>query len=390
MKKFKNFLLNMLLVLISTLFILFVAEIFIRVFYNQMSYIANMYPRDMYDYNSPTYLKPGFEGQFPKSEISGKIRINSKGLRDFERPYSKNNAKRILGLGDSFVFGHGVEFENTFLYLLEEGLQSFYGQHIEIVKVGTPGIGPQKYLSILKNEGIKYSPDVTLVCFFIGNDINDIKLNHAKEKNNSKEMLYFEAENFSYKTKKDSEKNFIKLKTFLRKNIHLYSFIVDRVKTAPFFRKILKHYSISKDISGSYVIDILKKEYNEEYLTKWEEAFNILSEIKTLSDELVVVLIPTREQVYPDRLEKAVRQLGYNIDDIDIMHPNNKLINFCQLNEIRYIDLLPHFMESAKTQMLYFDIDPHFNAQGNKLAAEVLSKELQKDLQTIINKDGNH
>jgi len=387
MKVLKSFLLNTLLVLMSTAFIIFIAEVFVRVLFNQQAYTVSLYPKALFDYSSPTNLSPEFKGQFPKSEVSGNILINSKGLRDHERPYEKRNIVRILGLGDSFAFGHGVEFEESFLYILEENLQSIYGQHIEVIKAGTPGIGPQKYLSILKSEGLKYSPDVVLVCIFIGNDINDIAVSNIKsaETKNTTAIKNTEVTNT---LRKDKEVN--NLKTYLRRNIHLYSFIVDRIKTIPIFRETLQKTGIGSGLIGTYVIDVLKKEYTHDYLAKWDEAFNVLTEIHELSDSLIVVLIPTREQVYPDRLEKAVKQLGYSMDDIDIMHPNNKLIRFCELNNIRCIDLLPYFSENATNKMLYFDIDPHFNVTGNKLAADILTKKISEDLHLIFKQNGNN
>ena len=44
-----------------------------------------------------------------------------------------------------------------------------------------------------------------------------------------------------------------------------------------------------------------------------ELLFQILNETKSLNQNLTVILIPTREQVYPERLNKAVEQLGYNL-----------------------------------------------------------------------------
>ena len=49
------------------------------------------------------------------------VNINSKSLRDYEYAYTKpKDVYRILVLGDSFTFGWGVPFENTFSKVLEK------------------------------------------------------------------------------------------------------------------------------------------------------------------------------------------------------------------------------------------------------------------------------
>src|SRR3990167_7825635 len=48
------------------------------------------------------------------------VRHNSMGLRDYE--HGKKDKYRILALGDSFTYGWGAEFYETFLYLLERWL----------------------------------------------------------------------------------------------------------------------------------------------------------------------------------------------------------------------------------------------------------------------------
>lgn len=362
----KRLLLNFCLALTSIIIILFLLEVAVRIFGRQKLYTVSSYPKELFDSNSLTGMKRNFSGQFLKSEVNGTIKINSKALRDYEREYKKGDKFRILGLGDSFAFGHGVNLEQTYLAILEDKLQKNISNDIEIIKAGFPGGGPSHYLTFLKSEGYKYSPDIALLSFFIGNDIYSERI---------------DSEISSFKSSKQKSKLDLKndLKTFLRKNLHLYSFIVDRIKTAPSIRKFLVKKGIASGVIGSYVIDILKIDYSNIYKEKWKKVLNILKEINK-ENRLVLIIIPTREQVDENRLNLALRQIGYSTKEIDIRHPNKILIDFCKTNNIPYIDLLPSFREYYKkdNQELYFEIDPHFNIRGNKLVAEMLYEFFKK------------
>lgn len=382
MKILKNILKNLLLVLISIFFTLLILEILLRIFGHQGMYTVSQYPKEMFCDSFPTRLCPNYEGNFPKSEISGHIKINSKGLRDVEHTYEKKGTFRILGLGDSFVFGHGVEYEESFLTVLEDKLNKNFTDSIEIIKAGTPGTGPQAYLNILEKEGVKYSPDMVLVCIFTGNDINDIRLAATPPSVSDSIEIKAHGQHKQVPVTLKDEKSTTATKDFLRRHVHLYSFIVDRLKSIPAFRSFLQKNNMASGLIGSYVIDILKKDYSEEYKAKWEEAFSTLKKMKELNSNLIISIIPSREQIDSLRLGKALAQLGYNKDDIDIEHPNRLIKEFCDANGLLCIDMLPAFRKAAG-QQLYFEIDPHFNKEGHKLAADIIYDEL------IINKKIN-
>jgi hypothetical protein len=118
------------------------------------------YTFDMYD---PT------KGWIPKPNLrdvrvfNNKIlNTNSKGFRgkrDF--PYTKNKEKlRILILGDSFTFGDEVSDDETYSYYLQEMLP-----HTEVINMGIHGYGHDQMLILLKEEGVKYQPDIVILGF---------------------------------------------------------------------------------------------------------------------------------------------------------------------------------------------------------------------------------
>ncbi len=363
---------NSLIVFFSISITILVLEILIRVFGSQGAYTVSQYPKEMFDNTVITNLKSGFQGQFPRSEIYGEIKINSKGLRDLERTYEKQTGNyRILGLGDSFAFGHGLPLKESYLSLLEKKLQNKLGDHLEVIKAGSPGVGFKEYLSILEQEGVKYNPDLILVSFFVGNDVNrDITIDNAQQSENTK----------INNSKLDSFNLILNLKNYLRRNIHLYSFVVDRLKTIPIIRIWLQENGLASGLIGSYVVDVLMKDYSvisKTYSKGWLEVESILEKMEGINDNIVVVIIPTREQVDSSRMLKAANQLGYKIQDIDIYKPSRIIKKYCQNMSILCIDLLPEFINMQEQgEQLYFDIDPHLNKEGNVLASEIIHRKI--------------
>ena len=64
-------------------------------------------------------LSPGYRGRiYNRAEYSNEIRVNQAGLRGGEIGPVSQNTRGVLVLGDSFVFGVGVEDTETFTALL--------------------------------------------------------------------------------------------------------------------------------------------------------------------------------------------------------------------------------------------------------------------------------
>lgn len=113
--------------------------------------------------------RPGAEGWL--ADIGYHIRINSNGHRGPEQTLEKpEGVFRILGLGDSFSFGWGVEEEHTFLRILEKTLRA-KGHRVEVLNAAVPAWHSVQSLAYLKKRGVRFKPDLVLAEFFI-DDVN--------------------------------------------------------------------------------------------------------------------------------------------------------------------------------------------------------------------------
>ncbi|MEA2627001.1 MAG: hypothetical protein QOD06_3046 [Candidatus Binatota bacterium] len=81
-------------------------------------------------------LQPGARGTFRGAPAT----INSYGIRDAERPVEKRpGVFRIVGLGDSHMFGWGVPREETFLTQLESLVERTRPGGVEVWNLAVPG-----------------------------------------------------------------------------------------------------------------------------------------------------------------------------------------------------------------------------------------------------------
>lgn len=108
-------------------------------------------------------LKPHLNGTF----LGASLTTNSQGLRDVEYAIQKpEQTVRIVGLGDSSMFGWGVEMANTSLHLLEERLnQDSSGRRYEVMNFAVPGYNTAIQVEVFLKKCLNYSPDFVILHF---------------------------------------------------------------------------------------------------------------------------------------------------------------------------------------------------------------------------------
>ena len=99
--------------------------------------------------------RPGAVARFKDAVV----RINSKGLRDEEiAPVAAASDFRILFLGDSQVFGDGVEAEETFVQALQRELRD-----VQSINAGVIGYGTDQQLLYYERDGAALAPKLIVV-----------------------------------------------------------------------------------------------------------------------------------------------------------------------------------------------------------------------------------
>jgi hypothetical protein len=97
---------------------------------------------------------------------------NSLGWRgSWEYRTVKQTEFRVLFLGDSFTYGTGVDDNQTFATQVQKALSAAQ-LSVEVLNAGCPGKGTDYALKCFQTVGRKFSPDLTVLCFFY-NDFED-------------------------------------------------------------------------------------------------------------------------------------------------------------------------------------------------------------------------
>lgn len=97
--------------------------------------------------------------------------MNSQGWRDAERSYEKPaGTRRIVVVGDSMVFGVGVDDGERFTEKLEQRLT-----RCEVLNLGVGAYGTDQELRVLELEGFRYHPDAVILVVALANDLEDIR-----------------------------------------------------------------------------------------------------------------------------------------------------------------------------------------------------------------------
>jgi lysophospholipase L1-like esterase len=164
----RGILINLSLIIVSTVLALLLSEMALRLMGLKPLYVSP--ERDQfwkYDSQLGWAHEPGQEGIFETAQFRTHVRINEKGLRDRSHSYQRQgDTKRILVLGDSFAWGYGVEESERFSQRLEKSMG------VEVIDAGVSGYSTDQELLWYKDEGIKYDTDLVILVV-AGNDVGD-------------------------------------------------------------------------------------------------------------------------------------------------------------------------------------------------------------------------
>ena len=100
------------------------------------------------------------------------VRTNALGLRGPERTFIEpDGVRRILILGDSVAFGHGVAYEDTFANKLEVFLNGEGRGRHEVIDAGVPAFNTLQEVTYFREEGVRLNPDVAVLALY-WNDVS--------------------------------------------------------------------------------------------------------------------------------------------------------------------------------------------------------------------------
>ena len=272
-------------------------------------------------------------------EFEVEVRTNSLGFRDVEHSREKPvDVFRILALGDSFTFGVGAAFEDSYLVRLEEMLNERSGSHpaIEIIKAGVPRFWPEAEALLLERIGVSFDPDLVLVSF-LPNDVADTVVG----------MDYLEVSEGFLLTRQADQLGRPGLWLFLHS--HAARIVLQRYVVAQAGR------SRSEPDDDVVFADIYRADGPYEYA--W-------SEVEAESQRMIEIAA----SVGSDIAFVHIPQQNFEMESAP--YPATRLGQWADMRDVTFIDTLPGIRRAAEHETLYWARDGHCTPAGYRVVAE--------------------
>lgn len=296
---------------------------------------------------------------------------NKEGFRDLDRPFKKpDGVYRILFLGDSYVYGR-VPYEQNFPTLLEKQLNALGPEKkIEIVNLGVPGYGPEDSANLWEHYGYRYHPDAVIFGFFYDNDMTD-----NEYRRHSVSIL-----GERVKLEEESRLDKSHLLAFLRAKWGLIRFnMTHNTKgKAGFFTD----QEVESMIAGT--IQIYDKRWMWGIQLKHmyvQSVFLRMQKLAALENApLFVVRYPPETMANPKALESRILRMGENPKDYDRYQLGRHVGLMLSELSISSEDITPQIERALTKEPLYIPNDTHWNAAGNRAAADPMTPVIEEFL----------
>jgi lysophospholipase L1-like esterase len=312
-KRVKSSLLNILLIIISIFFALIIAELIIRCLIPECS----------------------------KNFTYGKLIVrNTDGFRDRDFMIPKPpSIYRILVLGDSFVWGVGLDMKDTLPKILESMLhKEMKTPKIEVINAGEGGYNTRQELLRFRDKGLKYEPNMVILVYFLNDVLNSV----LPEKKNTKSAL------------NSITTNLVRLLRVMELRSRIVMFVSQRI------RDIIRKIYLDEQ-NPFLLVDTMNNLYTNDYIG-WVNSKKDLFEISRICKEHNAYFIGV---IYPAL---------YYLDNYRAAFAHKAISDYFHSINVPVIDLLPFFQFKGKRyRSLWINlIDGHPNAEANYIAAKAL------------------
>ena len=294
-----------------------------------------------------------------------KIRHSEMGLRGTDLDFN-TSLKKVLLIGDSFIYGAGLNDNETFDYFLRQNL----GNEYMIINAGVGGFSTVQEDLYLKELINITKPDMVVWAIYI----NDFRENYFPKTNNvSRPILTYKSLNLTSIYKKTTKTRTNKMLDFLEEKSNLFRWIKSNIE---------RFIIIKKDsFSGDYY---LYYKYTNLFIDEsYKSECKLLNSVKENLDNNKIkhlfFYIPTRIEIETEKIKPTFEKYNeINTENTDINRPNKFLTSCTNAMNINFVSLKEQF-ESARYG-LYNKYGNHWSPKATKIAAEILAPKIIQEL----------
>lgn len=378
--KLKNILINFSLLTGSFLICLLLLEVVVRLFFPS--------PKTPVIFDETIGFKHPPNSNITVFVQGNKIenKVNSLGFLDQDHSYQKTpGVYRIVFLGDSMTEATNVQRQETFSKILEGKLNQIYKDRIEVINLGINGFGTAHEYLTLQEYGLKFSPDLVVLVFYVGNDIE----NNYYKLTSSIDPAFDVIDGELVQIRSPAPLKGGKLRKILSGYLQFPRFLTHQFSKISFFKNFLIEINLInavKDLPANegipFSIRLFSEFFNKETEKLWQITQALIFQIKNTSEnndaDFLVIILPIPEQQDSQLFEPIIKKYPELADiDMDLDLPQKTLKNYLADKKINYLDLLPGFKKIKDD--LYFPPEDggHYNIFAHKVVAEMIFEYFQ-------------
>ena len=288
-------------------------------------------------------------------------------------------------LGDSYMVGNEVGFEDTFARQLGD-------RHgVEVINLAVGGYGTIQERIVWQELGRDYRPEWVLLAVYLGNDLGD---------NNGFPNKYCVIDGILSSCSSSESSAAVRGLVWLARHSLVARLLLrayrryerrdDQRQAAPARTGSASSATPPPPDPGPVIrggrsaAGLYARQWSPSYQRGFERLMDNIQQLNVDSNthgaRLAVVVIPAESQIYDWRWDTYVAERGLNPKDYDQFRVVRLLTGFLQREDIVSINLLPALRRAAINDP---DLHPgrwHWSPAANRLAAEVVGDALSKRL----------
>lgn len=389
------------LLLLGTTTALIAAEVFVRLWNPSILQTSRTHP--FYESERKKFCQydatlgwagiPDIKGSLKWIDFEHPVQHNQHGFRGKNYPFQRSDKKRIVVVGDSFVWGFGVNDQEIFTAQIENQL----GDQWEIVNMGVSGYGTDQQIILWESLGQKWNPDHVFLFFTFVNDLYDNIL--PERYGYPKPIIRFKPDRsitlvnvpVPPPKKEETEVQYLKKPPISKpaqwfNHSSFFRLILAKLSTFPSLNTRFQKWRLIPIRQTGELTEVPlyqdQKELDVDSIYRHSEDLlrYLNGKVKERGANLTVFLVPSVIQVYPSYQSDFHRRfIGQNEGETDYYRPLRRLKKIGNRLKIRMIDLLPPFQKAGqRNPRLYYPVNMHWTSEGHRVVAETVISHIRR------------